>query len=399
MSDPQPAVDPAVDPGADPIAVPDDPDDDDPDDPDDDGPDDPDDDGPPPRPSPRSITLSMSTLVSALIAAGLAVLPAPYVVSMPGPTRDVLGSQGGKDLITVTGAPTYPVTGQLRLTTVSAVGTPGYPAMAPTVIAGWLSGADSVAPAESEVPAGQSQQQIDASNTAQMVSSQESATVAALTELGYQVPATLTIAQVQPGTGADGHLRKDDVMVALDGTSIPDYGTLVTTLRKTTPGSTTTVTVRRAGALAQVPVVTSSREGGGALLGVVIDPTFDPPVDVKISIDGIGGPSAGTMFALGIIDRLTPQDEANGQVIAGTGTIDVIGDVGPIGGIRQKLAGAHRAGARWFLAPADNCAEVVGHVPAGLRVVKVGTLHEAREAVVAIGQGKGGSLPTCTASS
>ena len=128
-----------------------------------------------------------------------------------------------------------------------------------------------------------------------------------------------------------------------------------------------------------------------------IDPIFKLPVDVKIKIDNIGGPSAGTMFALGIIDKLTPEDEANGVVIAGTGTMDVDGKVGPIGGIRLKLMGARNDGARWFIAPAEDCNEVVGHIPGGLHVVKVSTLHEARSAMVAIGAGRGGSLPTCSA--
>ncbi len=105
------------------------------------------------------------------------------------------------------------------------------------------------------------------------------------------------------------------------------------------------------------------------------------------------------MFALGIIDKMTPEDEAGGKDIAGTGTIDVNGDVGPIGGIRQKLAGAHRDGATWFLAPSSNCNEVVGHVPDGLRVVKIETLHEAREAVTAIGAGEADDLPTCAVGS
>jgi PDZ domain-containing protein len=351
----------------------------------------------PPRPSPRALTLAASMLLTVLLGAALTVLPAPYLVSAPGPTADVLGKQGGTALITVTGATTYPTTGQLRLTTVSAVGTPGYPALAPAVIRGWLSRTQAVQPIETEVATGQTQKQLDAANAAEMISSQENATVAALTELGYEVPATLAVAGTVTGSGAEGRLLTGDVILALDGTALPDYGSLVAALRAITGGSTATVTVQRDGTRVDVPVVTSARDGGGAQLGVYIDPKFDPPVDVKISIDGIGGPSAGTMFALGIIDRLTPQDEANGQVIAGTGTIDVTGEVGEIGGIRQKMAGARRDGARWFLAPAGNCSEVVGHVPDGLRVVRVSTLHEAREAVIAIGKGDGASLPTCTA--
>ena len=82
-------------------------------------------------------------------------------------------------------------------------------------------------------------------------------------------------------------------------------------------------------------------------------------------------------------------------MVAGTGTISVAGDVGPIGGITQKMYGALRDGATWFLAPDSNCDEVVGSIPRGLHVVRVATLHEAREAITAIGAGTGDALPTC----
>ena len=114
-------------------------------------------------------------------------------------------------------------------------------------------------------------------------------------------------------------------------------------------------------------------------------------------VDDIGGPSAGMMYALGVIDKLTPQDETGGLTIAGTGTIDADGTVGAIGGIRLKMLGARRDGATWFLAPEENCAEVVGHVPDGLRDVSVSTLEEAYEALVAIGKGEGDALPHCSA--
>jgi PDZ domain-containing protein len=133
-----------------------------------------------------------------------------------------------------------------------------------------------------------------------------------------------------------------------------------------------------------------------AALGVFVRSDFDFPVDVKIQIENIGGPSAGTMFALAIIDKLTAADELNGQSVAGTGTIDVDGTVGAISGIQQKMWGAVRDGATWFLAPNTNCGDVVGHIPPGLRVARVSTLAEARAAIEAIGAGTGDSLPTCT---
>ncbi|WP_439098319.1 YlbL family protein [Bifidobacterium catulorum] len=120
-------------------------------------------------------------------------------------------------------------------------------------------------------------------------------------------------------------------------------------------------------------------------------------VTVSMNVDEIGGPSAGMMYALGAIDKLTEADETGGRTIAGTGTIDKDGKVGAIGGIRLKMIGARRDGATWFLAPKDNCGEVVGHVPDGLRDVSVSNLSEAYDALVAIGQGRGDSLPHCAA--
>ena len=351
----------------------------------------------PAPPSPRAIVLSFGTLVAAVLVGILAVIPAPYAVNGPGPTKDVLGEVGGDPLIEVSGAETYPSTGELLLTTISGVGGPGYPARLLNVLGGWISPDSVVRPVETVYPQDVSQEELDESNAGLMVSSQENAVVAALTELGYEVPATLVVAGTVEGTDAEGKLEEGDVLTALDGEPLPDYQTLVSALQEVDPGDTVTLTVNRHSRTVDVPIVTGEREGGGAQIGVFVDPSFDMPIDVSINIEGIGGPSAGTMFALGLVDLLTPEDEADGEVVAGTGTIDVTGAVGPIGGIRQKLAGAVRDGATWFLAPSENCDEVVGHVPDGLRVVEVSTLREAREALVAIGAGTGDDLPTCTA--
>lgn len=120
-------------------------------------------------------------------------------------------------------------------------------------------------------------------------------------------------------------------------------------------------------------------------------------IKVSMHVDDIGGPSAGMMYSLGLIDKLTEAEESGGKTIAGTGTIDKNGKVGEIGGIRLKMLGAKRDGATWFLAPAGNCDEVVGHIPAGLGVVKVSTLDEAYEALTAIGQGQTSTLAQCEA--
>jgi PDZ domain-containing protein len=346
----------------------------------------------------RAALLTVGMLTTAALLVVLLLMPVPYAVNSPGPTLDTLGSHDDTALITIEGAETFDSTGELRLTTVSSTGGPGYPASVLGVLVGWVAPDRLVLPVETVFPQDATQEQLDQQNEAQMVSSQENAAVAALEELGYPVPVTLTVHDAVEGSGAAGVVQPDDVLVSFDGTALTSYGQLIDLLDATEPGSTVTLGVLRDGAEVDLDVVTAAREDGdGSQLGVFIDPTFDPPVDVQIQIDRIGGSSAGTMFALGIIDKLTPEDEAAGEVIAGTGTMDLNGAVGPIGGIRQKMAGAVRDGAAWFLAPADNCDEVVDHVPDGLRVVRVATLHEAREAVEAIGAGDAGGLPTCTA--
>ena len=353
--------------------------------------------GQPDRISPRSLTLSIGMMATALLLAVLVVLPVPYAISSPGPTRDVLGEHDGTPLIQISGAETFDSTGELRLTTVSGTGGPGFPSSVVGVLQGWVSPWAVVQPVELLYPPDRTQDEIDESNTAEMVSSQENAAVAALTELGYEVPATLVVAGTVEGSDAEGKVEEGDVIVALDGTAVPDYQGLIGLLGADDAGDTVTLTVRRHGQAVDIPIVTGEKPDGRAQIGVFIDPAFDMPVDVTISIDDIGGPSAGTMFALGIIDKMTPEDETAGKDIAGTGTMDVNGKVGAIGGIRQKLAGARRDGATWFLAPSSNCDEVVGHVPEGLHVAKIATLSEARDAMTAIGAGTGDDLPTCTA--
>jgi PDZ domain-containing protein len=118
------------------------------------------------------------------------------------------------------------------------------------------------------------------------------------------------------------------------------------------------------------------RSGGS--LGIAVGRLCQFPFDVNLGLaNQIGGPSAGMMFALGILDKVGKTDLTHGRFIAGTGTIDPDGNVGAIGGIQLKMIAARDAGATIFLAPAANCADVRGAVPAGLRVIRVSTLHGA----------------------
>jgi PDZ domain-containing protein len=130
-------------------------------------------------------------------------------------------------------------------------------------------------------------------------------------------------------------------------------------------------------------------------MGVQITAQYKFPFEVKISVGDIGGPSAGMMFSLGIIDKLTRLSLTAGRFIAGTGEITASGQVQPIGGIQQKMVGARNAGATIFLTPASNCADTKGAVPAGLRLVKVSTLNQAVTYLEALKAGHPDSVPSC----
>lgn len=358
----------------------------------------------------RSVTLGISLLVTALLAAVLLVLPAPYAIRAPGPTQDTLGVQGAATdggepadgdsatavpVVAVDGAPTYDTTGQLRLTTISAYGGPGSDVLLGDVLQAWSSPEQSVQPVEAIFGQPTTSEEQERMLQAQMEGSEQSAAVAALTALGYEVPATLTVIGAAEGSGADGVVEPDDVVRSIDGEPVVTHQDLLAGLDEVTPGDDVVLGVERDGEETDVTVTTAEGDGRAAL-GIYLDPQYRFPVDVTIKPGNIGGSSAGTMFALAIIDKMTKEDELGGEIVAGTGTMSVDGRVGPIGGIRQKMFGAQRDGARWFLAPASNCDEVVGHVPDGLRVVRVATLDEARSAIEAIGAGTADGLPTCS---
>ena len=170
------------------------------------------------------------------------------------------------------------------------------------------------------------------------------------------------------------------------------------TLMRTVPaGSHMTLTIERDGEQQDISFdsVAASQGEPGSKLGIYLSVAPTLPVDIAFNLEGIGGPSAGMMFSLGIIDRMTPGDMTGGNAVAGTGTMSYDGRVGAIGGIAQKMWGAHDDGAQWFLAPADNCSDVVGHVPDGLHVVSVSTRDEAVTALSSIASGSGDTLPTC----
>ncbi|MFW2513093.1 PDZ domain-containing protein [Demequina sp. SO4-13] len=344
----------------------------------------------------RSMVLAATGLGAAVLIAVLSVLPAPFAIGGPGPTFDTLSEVDGVPLVEIEGADTYPASGELRLTTVSVARGSSSAFTLGQVLRGWAEEASYVVP-EEEVFGTPDQEEVFEERSAQAwITSQESATVAALEALDRPVPAELEVAEVIETSNATGLLEPGDVIVALNGVEVPTFSALSDQLAETAPGDEVTVEYERDGARGEASFATLDDGSGGALMGLGIDPQFELPIDVTVQIDSVGGPSAGLMFSLAIMDMLTEADELDDARVAGTGTINASGDVGSIGGITMKMHGAVEAGAEYFLAPVENCGEVVGNVPEGLDVYSVDTLDDAYEAVVGIGSGDTAQLQSCS---
>ncbi|MGG7573571.1 S16 family serine protease [Streptomyces sirii] len=254
----------------------------------------------------RALALCTALVLGLVVTAILA--PLPYSVAYPGMTANVLGDDKGKPVITVTGAGTRRTSGQLRMTSIVATG-PEASVHLPDIAKAWFRTDEAVMPREAVYPVGDSTEEIAEHNAEQMEHSQDTATAAALDQLGK-----------------------------------------------------------------------SSKD-----------------IKVKLSLADVGGPSAGLMFALGIVDKLdgdgAGHDLTGGRTIAGTGTISAGGKVGAVGGVPLKTQAAHRDGASVFLVPRKECADAQAELPKGMRLIPVTTLDGAVDALKALRAG--GKLPSC----
>jgi PDZ domain-containing protein len=340
----------------------------------------------------RSLTLAIAGLATAAAVAVAVLVPVPYVILTPGPTLNTLGESSGKPLISITGRKTYPTTGNLNMVTISYVGGPGVDLNLFEALRGWLDSSEAVVPESELFPPGQTAQQTQAQDTEQMASSQELATAAALSELHIAYQTNVEVLSTVAGYPASKVLKAGDVIEAVDGKPVTGETSLSSTITAHPAGTTFQLTVLRAGETLTIPVASAS-SNGTPVIGVQVQEQYKFPFTVDITVGDIGGPSAGMMFALGIIDKLTSDNLTGGKFIAGTGEITAAGQVQPIGGIQQKMVGARSAGATVFLAPAGNCSDVSGAIPAGLKVVRVSTLSQAISDLEAIKAGK--SVPSC----
>ncbi|TNC21454.1 PDZ domain-containing protein [Amycolatopsis alkalitolerans] len=339
----------------------------------------------------RGWTVVLSALLA--IAFGLigAFVRVPYVAIGPGPTFDTLGQSGGTTVVQISGHQTYPTSGELRMTTVSLndqvtlFGALGL----------WASGRYALAPREEYFTPGESDQQVQRENVKEFQDSQSNAEVAALRHLGF--PIKVLVQQVVSGSPADKVLAAGDRLLNVNGKPIAQEDDVRAALVGTKPGQTIQITFQHGTDAPRTSPLTLAAnpdpKAAQGFMGLQPIDRADVPFDVKVSLEDVGGPSAGLMFALAMIDRLTPGDLVAGEHVAGTGEIDEKGNVGPIGGISFKLVGAREAGATIFLTPEKNCAEAKAADPDGLRLVKVTNLDSALTALDDVKAGR--PAPSC----
>lgn len=340
----------------------------------------------------RTLTLVVAAVAVAVLVAVGQVLPVPYVLFQPGPVANTLGPVpgGSRPLVRITGTRTYPTSGKLDLTTIRVGGGPGQQPTLFEALAGWFDGRTAVLPEQLVFPPDVTQREVSAENAAQMQQSQDAAVVAALRYLGYRVPTQVTVESVRSGAPAEGVLRKGDVITAVDGTRIGTTARLQQLISARRPGTPVRLTIRRSGTTRTVRVPTTAAKRGSdrAIVGITVSARPDPPFRIDIGLRDVGGPSAGMMFALAITDKLTPGALTGGRFVAGTGTIDDSGAVGPIGGVQQKIYAAAAAGASVFLVPSGDCPGAQEAAPASLRLVRVDTLRQAVGALRALDKGQ-----------
>jgi Lon-like protease len=358
----------------------------------------------------RTATMLASTLILiALLCAGL-LIKVPYSQMSPGPTVNTLGESDGEPVLRITGRKTYPTSGHLNMTTVRVTGAE-YKMNIVEAVYGWLAHDIVVVPHKTLYPDGETEEQSTQENAEEFSQSQESAKVAALKELDIPVSSRVVVSTVLKDSPAQGRLHAGDVIKAVDGrpVELPEDVAKLVTKHKAGENVVFTVVPAKEAAAAEkagkeprgtkrITVATEKAPGENrAIVGIQAGTDHVFPFEIDIKLTDVGGPSAGLMFSLGIIDKLTSGKLTGGSFIAGTGTIDDAGKIGPIGGINMKLVGAREAGARYFLTPDDNCAAAASDAPGGLTLVRVKTLDDARKSLEKIRAGDRAGLPSCSA--
>ncbi|WP_041782689.1 YlbL family protein [Mycolicibacterium chubuense] len=338
----------------------------------------------------RRIWTLIVALVPILIFGVLATtVTVPYVALGPGPTFNTLGEVDGKQVVDIKGTELHPVTGHLNMTTVSQMDgmTLGQ------ALIFWASGQDQLIPRDLVYPPDKSKQEVDDANTKDFRQSEDSAEYAALDYLKY--PMAVTVQQVDDKGPSKGKLQAGDAIDGVNNKPIANLDQFQDALKNTKPGDAIVIDYRRKNAPAGTVDITLGSHPGRTqgFLGVSVLDAPWAPFTVDFNLANVGGPSAGLMFSLAVVDKLTTGDLNGSKFVAGTGTIRGDGKVGSIGGITHKIVAAKDAGATVFLVPTDNCDEAKTADEKGIELLKVDTLSQAIDSLRTLSAG--GEPPRC----
>lgn len=340
-----------------------------------------------------------------LMFAFFAFLPAPYVISSPGPAFNAVGNakitvdgdEHQQDVISISGAEEYePDAGQIFVMTVNVAGNPESQPRWFEVMSAWLDPSRDVKPVELYYPEGVTTEQRNQRTTQMMLEAQDTAIAAALSELDYDIEEEIVVGEVLESSAAKGILQPGDKIIAVGDEKV---ATMETPGKFHLEAEPTVVEFERDGKRQRetiTPTLMETSEGQRPMLGITLQYSLKFPVDINIELGEVGGPSAGLAFALSIYDLMTPDNLTNGKNVAATGTITPDGQVGGIGGVRQKFHAAVEIGADYFLVPESNCAEAIGSgAPTDIPVYAIRDLDEALQTVESLGEGSETGVRTC----
>lgn len=333
------------------------------------------------RPLVRTVIVLSVLLVAVLVSSRVNL---PYYALAPGTAREV------DNLIEAKQAKIFKSEGEVLLTTISL-----YQVNPLQAVEGWLRPDVDIVPQKEVLPPQVSDKEYQQYNFDVMDSSKQTAIIVALRRLGHDVKERgegALVERVLPQFPAQGRLRQGDVIKAVNGEPVSLVQEATASIGQHRAGDVLTLDVAQPdGSEArqvQVPLAADPEQGGKPVLGVVLRTfkrDFELPFDVDIKSEGIGGPSAGLAFTLGVIEALTPGELTGGRKVAATGTIEIDGRVGDVGGVEQKTAAVKAAGADVFLVPANEYEIARKRAGKKLSVIKVTTLQEALDALGSVG--------------
>ena len=335
------------------------------------------------------LTLMVALVPILVFGLLLGVVTVPFVALGPGPTFDTLGEYDGKPVVAIEGTPVKPTSGHLNMTTVSQ--RDGLSLGQALVL--WGSGSQQLVPRDLVFPPEKSREDIEKTQSADFQNSEDNAEYAALSFLKFD--RAVTVEKVTDPGPSVGKLQVGDAVDKVDGIPVPDIATFTKLLKATKPDQEITLDFRRKNSPPGTATVKLGRNDDRdyGYLGIAVLDAPWAPFTIDFNLANIGGPSAGLMFSLAVIDKLTTGDLNGAKFVAGTGTITGDGKVGPIGGITHKMSTAAEAGATVFLVPADNCDDARTVAQDSMTLIKSETLTQTVEALNTLTAG--GKPPTC----